>query len=62
MLDGRRNPPAVAAALLPVLLLLALLLPLALLLALLLLLPLPSEEEGFPEFWLILFSIVFLYK
>jgi hypothetical protein len=56
MLDGRRNPPAVAAALLLVLLLLAL----ALLLALLL--PLPSEEEGFPEFWLILFSIVFLYK
>jgi hypothetical protein len=50
MLDGRRNPPAEDAALLLVLLLLALLLPL------------PSEEEGFPEFWLILFSIVFLYK
>jgi hypothetical protein len=42
MLDGRRNPPAVAT-----------LFPL---------LPPPSEEEGFPEFWLILFSIVFLYK
>jgi hypothetical protein len=28
-----------------------------------LLLALPSEEEeGFPEFWLILFSILFLYK
>jgi len=51
MLDGRRNPPAVAAE---PLLTLVLLLALAL--------PLPSDEEGFPEFWLILFSIVFLYK
>jgi hypothetical protein len=43
VVEGKRNPPAVATALL---------------------LPFPSDEEegGFPEFWLILFLILFLYK